>query len=342
MGVRTFACAAMALLLPAAARAAEVTVKNDSLTDFGNAVVVSGFAGDEKAAAWLTSPCNGNVRATQVFWRSVTGTAPPTFGSAIEIFRAGTFPNPGALQQAIIGPVLNDGVINEYRFLDENNTVPVNVPVTMGETFVVSLAFDTAPPAAGPSVVRDIDGCQANRNTILAEFGTSLVWFSACSLGVAGDWVIRAVVDCPVGAVTADLAIAKTSAASTYVAGGPATYTIAVTNLGPNAAMGASVTDTFPSSEVGVTWSCAATGGAACPVPPTGSGNINALVNVPPGGVVTFSASALVSVGTTGPIVNSAGVFPPAGTTDPVSSNNLSAVTLNLQLDPVFANGFEN
>lgn len=57
---------------------------------------------------------------------------------------------------------------------------------------------------------------------------------------------------------------------------------------------------------------------------------------------MTFSASALVSVGTTGPIVNSAGVFPPAGTTDPVSSNNLSAVTLNLQLDPVFANGFEN
>ena len=88
-------------LRPDAVRSVDLRATSDANDDRPVAVDLV-FAGDEKAAAWLTSPCNGNVRATQVFWRSVTGTAPPTFGSAIEIFRAGTFPNPGALQQAVL------------------------------------------------------------------------------------------------------------------------------------------------------------------------------------------------------------------------------------------------
>jgi hypothetical protein len=45
-------------------------------------------------------------------------------------------------------------------------------------------------------VVNDADGCQAGRNTIDA---IGLGWISSCLLGVGGDWVIRAVVDCPTG-----------------------------------------------------------------------------------------------------------------------------------------------
>ena len=88
------------------AQAAEVTVKNDSLTNFGSAVIITGFAAGEKAASWLTSPCNGNLRAVQVFWRSQTGGSPVVIHLAIEISRSGTFPIPGALAQAINGPVL--------------------------------------------------------------------------------------------------------------------------------------------------------------------------------------------------------------------------------------------
>jgi hypothetical protein len=45
----------------------------------------------------------------------------------------------------------------------------------------------------GPSVVTDNDGCQAGKNGIFAIPGG---WFSSCVLGVSGDFVIRAVVDC--------------------------------------------------------------------------------------------------------------------------------------------------
>jgi hypothetical protein len=162
------------------ADAAEMTFKNDSVTDFSTAVIVTGFNATEKAASWLTTTCTGNIRAVQVFWRSASGGTAPQFGEKIEIFRSGTFPNPGTLAETILGPLLNDGVINEFRFLDENSTIPLLVPVTQNETFIVSLDFDVAPPQPqGPSIVRDTDGCQAGRNAIFAEIapGTN-VWFS--------------------------------------------------------------------------------------------------------------------------------------------------------------------
>jgi len=340
MRARSCALVALALWPTLPATAAEVTVKNDSLTDFGTAVVVAGFVANEKAAAWLTSPCVGSVRAAQVFWRSPAGTSGQTFGRSIQIARAGTFPNPGAVQQTILGPVMTDGNnINEFRFLDENNTIPVNVPVAMGETFVVSFEFDQANGAGDPSVVRDVDTCQAGRNGLLADIGT-LFWFSSCSLGVAGDWVIRAVVDCGIAPASADLTVTKTAGNPFYTPGAPVDYTIVVTNGGPSAANNTSVTDTFPAAVGTVSWNCSAAGGAACPVP-TGIGNIVVGVNLPAGGGVTFQATGIVVAGTTGPIVNSAGAFPPGGTSDPNTANNLSAVTVNLQVDPIFADGFE-
>lgn len=176
--------------------AAEMTVKNDSVTDFSQVAVQAGFAASEQAAAWLTSPCNGNIVAVQVFWRSLLGGAPAAFGDSIRIYQAGTFPVPGTQLEVLVAPLLNDGFLNEYRFLDENNTIPLMVPVMENQVFVVSFRFDSAPPLTGPSVVTDIDGCQAGKNGLFAIPPSS--WFSACSLGVSGDFVLRAVVDCSV------------------------------------------------------------------------------------------------------------------------------------------------
>ncbi|HET7845329.1 MAG TPA: DUF11 domain-containing protein [Xanthomonadales bacterium] len=338
MRVPSFVAAVAALALATGARAVEVVVKNDSVTDFGAAVIVSGFVTNERAASVLTSPCNGNVRAAQVFWRSLNGTAAPEFGRSIFIARAGVFPQPGIVQQSILGPVMTDGVVNEFRWLDENNTIPVNVPVTLGENFVVAFEFDSPPPAIGPSVVRDVDGCQAGRNMIQADFGGTLVWVSSCSLGVGGDWVIRAVVDCPATVVNANLAITKTAVGSVYAPGGTVAYTIVATNAGPSGANGASVTDTFPATLTNVGWTCTAAGGGMCGAP-TGSGNIVVGVNLPVGATATFQASAIVAPDATGTIVNNAAISPPPGTSDPDTTNNLAGAVL--QPDPVFANGFE-
>jgi len=207
----SFLCMLLVLIVWAPAQAAEQVVKNDSVTDGSLAIICPCFAVNECAAAWLTSPCNGNIVAVQIFWRSQYGGQPLSLEESITIYAAGTFPTPGAIMQnnyppyqnaVLEGPVLTDGVLNVFRYLDENSTIPIRIPVTTGQTFVVSLRFANAnnvPPYELPSVVYDTNGCQAQKNTVRYASGT---WVNACALGVSGDWMIRAIVDCqePTGA----------------------------------------------------------------------------------------------------------------------------------------------
>lgn len=174
----------------------EVTVKNDSFETGGSANVQAGFVAGESAAAWLTSPCNGNIVALQVAWLSQNGLTEPSIEDSIRVFKGGTFPNPGAEVLLLEAPLMTDGAINEFRFVDEGNTIPINIPVTAGEVFVVSFRFATTPsPFNGPSVITDVGtGCQNGKNAIFAV--PPSIWFNGCSLGITGDFVIRAVVDC--------------------------------------------------------------------------------------------------------------------------------------------------
>jgi len=172
----------------------EIVVQNDRLVDNSTAAVQAGFVAGESAAAWLTSPCDGNIVAVQILWRSQFGGAGQSIEDSITIFDVGTFPQPGAQLELLEGPVLTDGVLNEFRFLDENMTIPLSVPVSTGQTFVVSLRFFNTPGVFGASVTTDTNGCQAGRNAINASPGG---WLNLCSFGASGDFVIRAVVDCP-------------------------------------------------------------------------------------------------------------------------------------------------
>ena len=334
--------AVLAGLTFGSAQAGETTLQNDSLVDFGSAVIVTGFIAGGGAGSWLTSPCAGDIRAVQVFWRSQSGTSGQTIHFAIDIFRSGSFPDPGALAESIGGPVLNDGVLNEYRFLDENNTIPLIVPVTQGETIVVALLFAEAPPAPlGPSVVRDTDGIVPGRNTVYSNFGLGFEWRSSESLGLSGDWVIRAVVDCDAGSQVADVAVGMSAAPLAYLAGEPLDFTIVVNNTGPVAAPGTTVVDVFPAAYTGVTWTCAPSGGATCTA--AGSGNITQLVNLPVGGEVVFDVTGIVAPGTTADLVNSATAVVGAGITDPDLGNNIATLTVQAAGPPlIFADGFEN
>jgi hypothetical protein len=188
------------LATPAGSRASEVTVQNDSFQGAGN--VQAGFAENESAAAWLTSPCQGSIVAVQVLWLSNDGTTGQSLEDSITIFNTGNFPVPNATNFTILeGPVLTDGFINEFRYLDEGGNNPINVPVNQGQVFVVSLRFANNPdPSNGPSVVTDVappaPGCQPGKNSIN---GIGFGWGDACGFPyfVSGDFVIRAVVNCP-------------------------------------------------------------------------------------------------------------------------------------------------
>lgn len=177
--------------------AQETVVKNDSVANGSTATIQAGFDEGETAAAWLTSPCAGRIVAVQIFWRSLSGGSPPTLEDNITIYSQGTFPVPGTILAFLEGPVMTDGFLNEWRYLDELNTVPIDVPISQGQVFVVALKFGSNPaPLNGPSVVTDSNGCQAGKNAINA---IGLGWVSACALGVSGDFMIRAVVNCEAG-----------------------------------------------------------------------------------------------------------------------------------------------
>ncbi len=177
--------------------AQEVTVRNDSFESGQSAVIVGGFIPGEQAGVRLTSPCNGAIVAVQIGWLQGESFPPPapSLERAIHIYDGSSFPTPGAEMQLLEAPLLSPGALNEFRFIDEKNSIPLNVPVSAGQQFYVCLEFDNAnnPNNGDASVFRDLNGCQSGKNVIFApNLGG---WINICTL-ISGDFVIRAVVEC--------------------------------------------------------------------------------------------------------------------------------------------------
>ena len=122
-----------------------------------------------------------------------------------------------------------------------------------------------------------------------------------------------------------DLAITKTDGVTAVNPGQLVTYTIVARNNGPSNVTGATVTDTVSASLSGVTWTCAAAGGATCTA--SGSGSINQTVNLPNGGTATFTLRGTLSLTATGSLVNAASVATPTGVTDSNTGNNSATDT---------------
>ncbi len=176
--------------------AAEITIQNDSIPAAGSGTPLVAFLANEQAAAWLTTPVSGDIVGVQILWASQIGGAPASQELAIHVYDAGTFPAPGALLASVTAPVLIDGMVNEFRFLDPpTDSTPLQVPVTSGQTFVVALEFLNQQAAGSPfvpSVEYDADGCQASKNT---AFAIPVGWIDACAAGVTGDLGIRAILN---------------------------------------------------------------------------------------------------------------------------------------------------
>ncbi len=118
-----------------------------------------------------------------------------------------------------------------------------------------------------------------------------------------------------------DLVVTKVSSPNPYVAGSTLTYTVTITNNGPEDVAGAIVRDSLPSAISGFTWTCWASGGGTC-LTANGTGDIDTLVNLPSGAQSTFTVTGTVPLGTLGRLVNTASVTPPPGTSDPLPNNN--------------------
>ncbi len=127
---------------------------------------------------------------------------------------------------------------------------------------------------------------------------------------------------------TSDLQITKTDGVTTRIPGTSTTYTIVVTNAGPNDVTGATVADTFPAIFTGATWTATTTGGATG-FTASGSGNINDTVTIPNGSTITYVVTGTISGAVTGTLSNTATVTAPGGSADPTPGNNSATGTLS-------------
>jgi uncharacterized repeat protein (TIGR01451 family) len=122
-----------------------------------------------------------------------------------------------------------------------------------------------------------------------------------------------------------DLGLTKSSGQASVAAGAPLTYTIVVTNAGPQPVQGTVLSDSLPAGLTDAAWTCQAMPGSSCPA--SGSGNILAALNLAVGGRVTVTVQATVSPSASGSLVNTATVAAPVNTFDLVSSNNSATDT---------------
>ena len=128
-----------------------------------------------------------------------------------------------------------------------------------------------------------------------------------------------------VGTSQIDLTIAKTDGQAAYVPGTAITYTITVTNAGPSAAVGFSLSDVVPVSITGVSASCAVTGTGGCGTNASSGNNVSFTgLGLAPGAgnTLTFTVTGSVSPAAAGTITNTASVAAGAGSADANPADN--------------------
>jgi uncharacterized repeat protein (TIGR01451 family) len=119
----------------------------------------------------------------------------------------------------------------------------------------------------------------------------------------------------------ASVKITKTNNTATPIPGQNTTYVIVVTNTGPSAAPGVSITDTLSAQFLTPTWTCVADPGSTC-VAASGSGNINTTADLSETGKVTYTVTARIDPAAAGTLANSALATVPPTITDPDLTDN--------------------
>ncbi|RRR71864.1 MAG: DUF11 domain-containing protein [Candidatus Viridilinea halotolerans] len=126
----------------------------------------------------------------------------------------------------------------------------------------------------------------------------------------------------------ADLHLRQTSSSPTVGAGYPLTFTLVISNAGPNPA-GARLQAPVPADLVDATWHCSASGGALCPTTlPTDDLDIT-VADLVANGILTFTLSATVSVEAFGPIVSNP-TLTAVDAADPNPTNNSDPLSISL------------
>jgi hypothetical protein len=221
-----------------------------------------------------------------------------------------------------VQPLAFTGVSTLNLFGDTGNDV---FNVTPAATGGVSISIDggapTAPASPGDTLNYDATGVTSlsTASPITANGKQSVSYTNIETLNVL-NFPFDLAVTVSAGGVT------------TTTPGATVTYAIVVTNNGPNAVSGATLSDLFPAAFSGVTFTSVAAGGASGNTT-SGSGSLNETLSLPSGASVTYTVTARLTPSFVGMVTNSATVTPPAGLTDSNPATNTAADTLAVNPD---------
>ena len=123
--------------------------------------------------------------------------------------------------------------------------------------------------------------------------------------------------------LAADLSVSLTGADAWYAPATQTSYTLTVSNIGPDTAQNAILTTALGSQISGAVWSAAYQNGGVGPL--SGAGGPSGTLTLPSGSSVTFSVTAQVAADETGALVTAASV---SGGGDTTPANNSATSTL--------------
>jgi uncharacterized repeat protein (TIGR01451 family) len=222
-----------------------------------------------------------------------------------------------------------------------NNTGPSDVTgATLSDTFPAAITGDTfTSTASGGATGNTASGSGNLSETLTLPAGSMVTYTVVAQISPAATGMLsNTATVTPPGTVsdptsgdnsvtltdplvqTADLRATISDGASA-VPGTNTTYTVVVTNNGPIAVSGATVTTALDLAIHGATYTRVLAGGAT-DTTPSGNGNINDSVTLPPLASITYTVTAPIDPAATGSLKSSATVAAPVGVTDPVPGNN--------------------
>jgi hypothetical protein len=129
---------------------------------------------------------------------------------------------------------------------------------------------------------------------------------------------------------SADLQVTVNDGLLFYSPASTVTYTVIISNAGPDNATGAQVSAAFPVQQVASwSWTCAQqnNGASGCDPAGNGNGNFSDVVNLPAGGSITYTVTAMIRGGASGSLSVTVSITAPGTVVDPMPGNNIATDT---------------
>ncbi len=162
---------------------AQLVLQNDGFTTAGQVFVQSGFVAGEIGASRFVAPSAGrSLQAVTLYFGGATSQQTITLRIYDDTAVAMA---PGA--ELFSGDFQITGSDSALTAIDLSG-----MGIVVPQTFRVGIEFQHA---GAPSIARDNDGnIAADKNYIRADLGAGSQWFRSQTLGLTGDWIIRATV----------------------------------------------------------------------------------------------------------------------------------------------------